>query len=312
MSAFYNFGPNGGQLQLGLRESMYTDYLGRFEFGYKSVNASSEFFFVSFKVSPKNYKIMVWIRQIIIVTAVLLLMLDMTGACAQNQSKQELPATYWAEAIERFGVVKADNGKEYLKANAWGDDKRATIIDTCNRLQGVAYLTGKILVEPLWDRVFGTDADDRHLVFIGREGRRPLHLYHYAEGRFGVVDTLGNIIAPLIYTSLGPIFDSVGIYTKSQFRPEKERKPNYKKPPYSGKWGLFHVCKGELTGEIYDWISLPYGAGHGPGYKGPFVYAVKVGNKYGAIDKTGKIVVPLIYNSHKKLYDEGVKPLLTE
>lgn len=174
-------------------------------------------------------------------------------------------------------------------------------LDTMYNKIGLISPDRRIIIPAVWDDIQGTGCDGKYKVLVGRT-LWGTQLSWYGDVKIGIVDSVGRVIVPLVYTCMGVFEDSVAVYTKSKFQPNRvDKKSRSARHPYDGKWGLIHANGYEITKPIYDYITiLRYR------YLGG-LYMVRVDRKYGLVDKNGKEVIPIVYKRAVDAYEEAEK-----
>ncbi|NEN75692.1 WG repeat-containing protein [Pelistega sp. NLN82] len=102
------------------------------------------------------------------------------------------------------------------------------------------------------------------------------HPYHIGDlafaqiqGKYGVIDSIGNIIIPFEYEHLRYLTDNLFAFK------------------LNGKFGIFDINKHIIFDAVYDEIKYSY--------YNPHLFFVKQNNQSGVIDIKGNIIIPLIY-----------------
>ena len=101
------------------------------------------------------------------------------------------------------------------------------------------------------------------------------------DGKHGIIDYEGSTVIPFEYTGFNPSYDYNVIAAADK----------------NSKWGLIGFDNKKLTSFIYDYIFE---------FKNGFAAVLKDG-KYGVIDESGKIAVPIEYKSSEEALETLIK-----
>lgn len=197
--------------------------------------------------------------------------------------------------VDKHGNVKMSPVKGVMLTGVTYGNKFINVVDSTTKLHGLMDFDGKYVIPAVWDVIVGVSDNMYHVITGSTVEKETEAFFWLRDGKAGLLDSLGRVVVPLIYSCVGPFQNYTAIYTKGQFGQIKNKSLNSKngRPtyPYKGKWGLLGLDGREITPQIYDYIS------HTPNFKftenGQDCYIVRLKNRYGAINEKGEIVVPI-------------------
>ena len=137
---------------------------------------------------------------------------------------------------------------------------------------GFIDVTGKEVIPAIYDKVYDF-----------REGVDVTWVRKRGDDKFILIDKNGNRVGTGAYHKVGHWFDGM-----SQVKVEDKTRPTYREGEYMHKEGYVNT-KGQV---IIDPEEGYFGA---PAYYDGLVCLTKESTGYGFLDKTGKVVIPLVY-----------------
>lgn len=155
--------------------------------------------------------------------------------------------------------------------------------------------SGKIVVKPVYDIAYDFESNPYACVNIGADYEKN------KGGKWGAIDAKGKVIIPVKYDAIAYIGYNLFAVNVGEIFSRMDA-------TQEGKVAIFNSLGKPLTPFVYT--GSVRGFEFYNGYADLQIFNPKTKeNKYGLLDTTGKIAIPVIYDNYIRFSDEGIAKL---